>query len=72
MKIYILQYLDSLLDYSSLEVYTDKQEAIEAFTLAVSQAKAEGGECYDEDKYEYYYDNGESNSKIVLEEQTIQ
>jgi hypothetical protein len=72
MKIYILQYLDSLLDYSSLEVYTDKQEAIEAFTLAVAQAKVEGGECYNEDKYSYYYDNGESSSKIELEEYTIQ
>jgi len=49
MKIYILQYLDSLLDYSSLEVYTDRQEAIEAFTLAVAQAKVEGWECYKEE-----------------------
>lgn len=72
MKIYILQYLDSLLDYSSLEVYTDKQEAIKAFTLAVSQAKVEGWECYKEETYSYYYDNGESNSKVVLEEHTIQ
>ena len=72
MKIYIVQYLDSLLDYSSLEVYTDRQEAIEAFTLAVAQAKVEGWECYKEEAYSYYYDNGESNSKVILEEHTIQ
>ena len=71
MKIYILQCLDSLLDYSSLEIYTNKQEAIEAFKYDVSQAKEHGGECYDEDEYSYYYENGESNSKIILEEYTI-
>ncbi len=72
MKIYILQYLDSLLDYSESRIYTDKQEAIEDFTLAVAEAKVEGGECYNEDKYSYYYYNGDSNSKILIEEHTIQ
>jgi hypothetical protein len=72
MKIYIVQYLDSLLDYSDLRVYTDKQEAIEAFTLAVAQAKVEDQEVYSEGKYHLYYNNGESNSKISIEEHTIQ
>lgn len=71
MKIYILNYQDSLLDYSDLRVYTDKQEAIEAFTLAVAQAKVEGNEVYSEGENFYYYDNGESNSKIGLEEHII-
>jgi len=71
MKIYIVQYLDSLLDYSDLRVYTDKQEAIEAFTLAVAQAKVEDNEVYSEGKYYYYYNNGESNSKISIEEHII-
>lgn len=72
MKIYILNYQDSLLDYSDLRVYTDRQEAIEAFTLAVAQAKVEDNEVYSEGKYYYYYDNGESNSKISIEEHVIQ
>lgn len=71
MKIYILTYLDSLLDYSDLRLYTDKQEAIEAFTLAVAQAKVEDQEVYSEGENFYYYNNGESNSKIGLEEHTI-
>jgi hypothetical protein len=71
MKIYILTYLDSLLDYSDLRLYTDKQEAIKAFTLAVAQAKVEDQEVYSEGMNFYYYNNGESNSKIGLEEHTI-
>lgn len=71
MRIYILAHLDSLLDYSELRVYKDKQEAIEAFTFAVAQAKVECQEVYSEGENFYYYNDGESNCKIGLEEHTI-
>lgn len=72
MKIYILAHLDSLLDYSELRVYTDKQEAIEDFNRLVTQAKQEANEIYDQYDYCFYFDNGESGSKIFIEEHTIQ
>ena len=73
-EVYVVSVLDSLLDYSQIEVFANHSDALHEYQCAVNEAKKDNRiiEIYSQSDQHLYYEGDESSVKIIIEKTPIQ